>query len=203
MMSHKDPPIFSVLTNISLLRWMSGDRQLSAYANSPGNTIGYHGLLPVIDKYNHFWPTTSLAGVFRFHSSHHPCTSHLICVSSPSTLFMQSRRPGKLSMQKKTWQLKVHWFNCFVFYFIFLGTELVRPEPVRNGKDEFRGPEFRGQKSVVLKKDFPRRRQGQPLVLKGENYLIYLHTLLLLRKDIAFCHQMYHWENNPLINTSL
>ncbi|KAK0152944.1 Transcriptional regulator ATRX [Merluccius polli] len=36
------------------------------------------------------------------------------------------------------------------------GTVLVRPEPVDNGRDDFRGPEFR--RSGVSKKDFTRRR---------------------------------------------
>ncbi|KAM6970657.1 transcriptional regulator ATRX-like [Aplochiton taeniatus] len=37
---------------------------------------------------------------------------------------------------------------------------MVRPEPVGNDKDDFRGPEFRGRKSGLLKKDFSRRRGG-------------------------------------------
>uniref|UniRef100_A0A3B4UQ36 DNA helicase n=1 Tax=Seriola dumerili TaxID=41447 RepID=A0A3B4UQ36_SERDU len=41
------------------------------------------------------------------------------------------------------------------------GTVLVRPEPVDNGRDDFRGPEFRSRKSGVLRKDFSRRRGGQ------------------------------------------
>ncbi|XP_023260466.1 transcriptional regulator ATRX-like [Seriola lalandi dorsalis] len=40
------------------------------------------------------------------------------------------------------------------------GTILVRPEPVDNGRDDFRGPEFRSRKSGVLRKDFSRRRGG-------------------------------------------
>ncbi|KAM3601237.1 uncharacterized protein V6R79_009568 [Siganus canaliculatus] len=40
------------------------------------------------------------------------------------------------------------------------GTALVRPEPVDNGRDEFRGPEFRSRKSGVLRKEFSRRRGG-------------------------------------------
>ncbi|XP_026225817.1 transcriptional regulator ATRX-like isoform X1 [Anabas testudineus] len=40
------------------------------------------------------------------------------------------------------------------------GTVLVRPEPVDNGRDEFRGPEFRSRKSSVLRKEFSRRRGG-------------------------------------------
>ncbi|KAM9348914.1 transcriptional regulator ATRX-like [Symphorus nematophorus] len=40
------------------------------------------------------------------------------------------------------------------------GTVLVRPEPVGNGRDDFRGPEFRSRKSGVLRKEFPRRRGG-------------------------------------------
>ncbi|XP_070699395.1 transcriptional regulator ATRX-like [Pempheris klunzingeri] len=40
------------------------------------------------------------------------------------------------------------------------GTALVRPEPVDNGRDDFRGPEFRSRKSGVLRKDFSRRRGG-------------------------------------------
>uniref|UniRef100_A0A4W6FL56 DNA helicase n=1 Tax=Lates calcarifer TaxID=8187 RepID=A0A4W6FL56_LATCA len=38
------------------------------------------------------------------------------------------------------------------------GTVLVRPEPVDNGRDDFRGPEFRSRKSSVLRKEFSRRR---------------------------------------------
>uniref|UniRef100_A0A3Q2XKQ3 Uncharacterized protein n=1 Tax=Hippocampus comes TaxID=109280 RepID=A0A3Q2XKQ3_HIPCM len=41
------------------------------------------------------------------------------------------------------------------------GTVLVRPEPVDNGRDDFRGPEFRSRKSNVLRKEFSRRRGGQ------------------------------------------
>ncbi|XP_049895031.1 transcriptional regulator ATRX-like [Epinephelus moara] len=40
------------------------------------------------------------------------------------------------------------------------GTVLVRPEPVDNGRDDFRGPEFRSRKSGVLRKDFSKRRGG-------------------------------------------
>lgn len=40
------------------------------------------------------------------------------------------------------------------------GTVVVRPEPVDQGRDDFRGPEFRSRKSGTLKKDFPRRRGG-------------------------------------------
>ncbi|KAM7397771.1 hypothetical protein PAMA_005884 [Pampus argenteus] len=40
------------------------------------------------------------------------------------------------------------------------GTVLVRPEPVENGRDDFRGPEFRSRKSGVLRKEFSRRRGG-------------------------------------------
>ncbi|XP_032389041.1 transcriptional regulator ATRX isoform X2 [Etheostoma spectabile] len=40
------------------------------------------------------------------------------------------------------------------------GTVLVRPEAVDNGRDDFRGPEFRSRKSGVLRKEFSRRRGG-------------------------------------------
>ncbi|KAK5887906.1 hypothetical protein CesoFtcFv8_016464 [Champsocephalus esox] len=40
------------------------------------------------------------------------------------------------------------------------GTVLVRPEPVDNGKDDFRGPEFRSRKPGVLRREFSRRRGG-------------------------------------------
>ncbi|XP_070773018.1 transcriptional regulator ATRX-like [Enoplosus armatus] len=40
------------------------------------------------------------------------------------------------------------------------GTVLVRPEAVDNGRDDFRGPEFRSRKSGVLRKEFTRRRGG-------------------------------------------
>ncbi|XP_038565073.1 transcriptional regulator ATRX-like isoform X1 [Micropterus salmoides] len=40
------------------------------------------------------------------------------------------------------------------------GTVLVRPEPVDNARDDFRGPEFRSRKSGVLRKEFSRRRGG-------------------------------------------
>lgn len=46
--------------------------------------------------------------------------------------------------------------------FVYTGTVMVRPEPVDNGRDDFRGPEFRSQKS---RKDFSRRRGGQYLLL--------------------------------------
>uniref|UniRef100_A0A3Q3WU13 DNA helicase n=1 Tax=Mola mola TaxID=94237 RepID=A0A3Q3WU13_MOLML len=38
------------------------------------------------------------------------------------------------------------------------GTVLVRPEPVDNGRDDFRGPEFRSRKPGVLRKEFSRRQ---------------------------------------------
>lgn len=40
------------------------------------------------------------------------------------------------------------------------GTVLVRPEPVENGRDDFRGPEFRTRKSNVLRKEFSKKRGG-------------------------------------------
>uniref|UniRef100_UPI0037E772B1 transcriptional regulator ATRX-like n=1 Tax=Semicossyphus pulcher TaxID=241346 RepID=UPI0037E772B1 len=40
------------------------------------------------------------------------------------------------------------------------GTVLVRPEAVDNGRDDFRGPEFRSRKSGSLRKEFSRRRGG-------------------------------------------
>ncbi|XP_061658924.1 transcriptional regulator ATRX-like isoform X1 [Syngnathoides biaculeatus] len=40
------------------------------------------------------------------------------------------------------------------------GTVLVTPEPVDNGRDDFRGPEFSSRKSNVLRKEFSRRRGG-------------------------------------------
>ncbi|XP_051903435.1 transcriptional regulator ATRX-like isoform X3 [Hippocampus zosterae] len=40
------------------------------------------------------------------------------------------------------------------------GTVLVRPEPVDNGRDDFRGPEFCSRKSNMLRKEFSRRRGG-------------------------------------------
>nr|XP_020454385.1 transcriptional regulator ATRX-like isoform X2 [Monopterus albus] len=40
------------------------------------------------------------------------------------------------------------------------GTVFVRPEPVNNGRDDFRGPEFRSRKSSVLQKELSRRRGG-------------------------------------------
>ncbi|XP_019132017.2 transcriptional regulator ATRX [Larimichthys crocea] len=40
------------------------------------------------------------------------------------------------------------------------GTALVRPEAVDNGRDDFRGPEFRSRKPGVLRKEFSRRRGG-------------------------------------------
>lgn len=40
---------------------------------------------------------------------------------------------------------------------------MVRPEAVDNGRDDFRGPEFRSRKSGVLRKEFSRKRGGQLL----------------------------------------
>ncbi|XP_072230790.1 transcriptional regulator ATRX-like [Leuresthes tenuis] len=40
------------------------------------------------------------------------------------------------------------------------GTVLVRPEPVDNGRDDFRGPEFRSRKPNVLRREFSKRRGG-------------------------------------------
>lgn len=45
-------------------------------------------------------------------------------------------------------------------WFVFTGTVLVRPEPVDDGRDDFRGPEFRRRKNNILRKDFPRKRGG-------------------------------------------
>ena len=42
---------------------------------------------------------------------------------------------------------------------------MVRPEPVDNGRDDFRGPEFRSRKSGVLRKEFSRKRGGQLLLV--------------------------------------
>ncbi|XP_011481932.1 transcriptional regulator ATRX [Oryzias latipes] len=41
------------------------------------------------------------------------------------------------------------------------GTAFVRPEAVDNGRDEFRGPEFRSRKPNVLRKEFSRKRGGE------------------------------------------
>ena len=41
------------------------------------------------------------------------------------------------------------------------GTVVVRPEPVDQGRDDFRGPEFRSRRSGTLKRDLPRRRGGE------------------------------------------
>ncbi|XP_046893357.1 transcriptional regulator ATRX-like isoform X2 [Hypomesus transpacificus] len=43
------------------------------------------------------------------------------------------------------------------------GTVVVRPEPVDQGRDDFRGPEFRSRRSGTLKRDLPRRRGGEHL----------------------------------------
>uniref|UniRef100_A0AAQ5YLQ9 DNA helicase n=1 Tax=Amphiprion ocellaris TaxID=80972 RepID=A0AAQ5YLQ9_AMPOC len=40
------------------------------------------------------------------------------------------------------------------------GTVLVRPEAADNGRDDFRGPEFRSRKSNAIRKEFSRRRGG-------------------------------------------
>ncbi|KAM9788539.1 LOW QUALITY PROTEIN: transcriptional regulator ATRX-like [Neosynchiropus ocellatus] len=40
------------------------------------------------------------------------------------------------------------------------GTAMVRPEPVDNGRDEFRGPEFRSRKSGGMRSDLPKKRGG-------------------------------------------
>lgn len=53
----------------------------------------------------------------------------------------------------------------FIDNFFCSGTVLVRPEPVDNGRDDFRGPEFRSRKPGVLRKEFSRRRGGQSLLL--------------------------------------
>lgn len=41
----------------------------------------------------------------------------------------------------------------------------MRPEPVDNGRDDFRGPEFCNRNSGVRRKEFTRRRTGQVLVV--------------------------------------
>ncbi len=56
------------------------------------------------------------------------------------------------------------WF-IVVIIVVYTGTVLVRPEPVDNGRDDFRGPEFRSRKPGVLRKEFSRRRGGQSLLL--------------------------------------
>lgn len=55
-------------------------------------------------------------------------------------------------------------FNWWHVLF-YTGTVLVRPEPVDNGRDDFRGPEFRSRKPGVLRKDFTRRRGGQSVLV--------------------------------------
>lgn len=50
-------------------------------------------------------------------------------------------------------------------FFSYTGTVLVRPEPVDNGRDDFRGPEFRSRKAGVLRKEFSRKRGGQSLLV--------------------------------------
>ncbi|CAN9501704.1 unnamed protein product [Ophioblennius macclurei] len=40
------------------------------------------------------------------------------------------------------------------------GTVLVRPEPADNGRDDFRGPEFRSRKTGVPRNEFTKRRRG-------------------------------------------
>lgn len=57
--------------------------------------------------------------------------------------------------------LLFNWWHV-LFY---TGTVLVRPEPVDNGRDDFRGPEFRSRKPGVLRKDFSRRRGGQSVLV--------------------------------------
>lgn len=42
---------------------------------------------------------------------------------------------------------------------------MIRPEPVDNSRDDFRGPEFRSRKSSVLRKEFSRRRGGQLILV--------------------------------------
>uniref|UniRef100_A0A7N9AJY0 DNA helicase n=1 Tax=Mastacembelus armatus TaxID=205130 RepID=A0A7N9AJY0_9TELE len=51
------------------------------------------------------------------------------------------------------------------------GTVLVRPEPVDNGRDDFRGPEFRSRNSSTLRKEFSRRRGGQSILAGLYNLL--------------------------------
>lgn len=69
--------------------------------------------------------------------------------------------------------------------FVYTGTVLVRPEPVDNGRDDFRGPEFRSRKSGVLRKDFSRRRGGKSLLV---DIVIKLHiTLCELKIHFTSC----------------
>nr|XP_061801155.1 transcriptional regulator ATRX-like [Nerophis lumbriciformis] len=65
------------------------------------------------------------------------------------------------------------------------GTVFVRPEPVDNGRDDFRGPEFRSRKTNVLRKEFPRRRGG------GEHLEIVSCT--------ACGRQVNHFQRDSLI----
>ncbi|XP_077448289.1 ATRX chromatin remodeler, like isoform X2 [Stigmatopora argus] len=65
------------------------------------------------------------------------------------------------------------------------GTVFVRPEPVDNGRDDFRGPEFRSRKSNVLRKEFSRRRGG------GEHLEIVSCT--------ACGRQVNHFQRDSLI----
>lgn len=62
-------------------------------------------------------------------------------------------------------QINAYLLTIVCLYFVYSGTALVRPEPVDSGRDEFRGPEFRSRKSAVLRKEFPRRRAGQSLLV--------------------------------------
>ncbi len=56
-------------------------------------------------------------------------------------------------------------YSLSVVCLVYTGTVMVRPEPVDNGRDDFRGPEFRSRKPGVLRKEFSRRRGGQSLLV--------------------------------------
>lgn len=69
------------------------------------------------------------------------------------------------------------------------GTVLVRPEPVDNGKDEFRGPEFHSRKSRALRKDFSRRCGGQSLLVFINQHVISRLLLQSITLLITNFHQ--------------
>lgn len=76
------------------------------------------------------------------------------------------------------------------------GTVMVRPEPVENGRDDFRGPEFRSRKSSALRNEFSRRRGGQsPLV----DVMIQILQHFLIKEPIL--QLMTSTYKNPILVT--
>jgi len=74
----------------------------------------------------------------------------LLFVIFPTEVLVPTRTSGDL--------YKRYSLNVMCVIPLHTGTVLVRPEPVDNGRDDFRGPEFR--RSGVSRREYSRKRGG-------------------------------------------